>query len=278
MQADRRWCLTATPIHNRLNDLAALIEFLKIDPFHGKSSKAAFRRYIMDPLTSDIQDRCHNLRVLLRSICLRRTKQSHSPIATFHNKLTLKMNLTERQLYKSILEQAKSELDLQISTLPEVQKYARLFAVLLKLRMVCNLGTSYQDSSAVQSSHSPSIVGNKSDSHVNTDIGCDLCQGKELIDILVEETFCPSCLRLLSDTKKNMSSFPVDRIEQFRSVAEQEYYSYQDSIDNIGENSLFPSITGLGWPTKLCAVANKLAENMCNSKRYESAQSINIFN
>ncbi|KAL9042177.1 MAG: hypothetical protein Q9214_003861, partial [Letrouitia sp. 1 TL-2023] len=175
MQADRRWCLTATPIHNRLDDLAALIGFLKIDPFYGKSSKAAFRRYIMDPLTSDIPDRCHNLRVLLRSICLRRTKQSQSPIATSHDKISLKMNLTERRLYNSILEQAKSEIDSRISALPKVQKCARLFAVLLKLRMVCNLGTSYRDSSAVKSPYGPSVLGNGPGSHVNTEIGCDLC-------------------------------------------------------------------------------------------------------
>lgn len=273
MQADRRWCLTATPIHNRLDDLAALIEFLKIDPFHGKSSKAAFRRYIMDPLTSNIPDPCHNLRVLLRSICLRRTKLSHSPIATSYNELTLKMNLTERQLYNSILEQAKSELDLRISTLPAVQKYARLFTVLLKLRMVCNLGTSYRDSSAIQSSYSPSVVSIESGSDVDADISCDLCQGKEFKEILVEEAFCPSCLGLLSNTKKTMSSLSDDRIEQFESVAEQKYYSCQDNMDGVEESTPCSSVTRLGWPTKLYAVANNLAENMCNSKRYEDVQS-----
>ncbi|KAL9609136.1 MAG: hypothetical protein Q9167_006080 [Letrouitia subvulpina] len=231
----------------------------------------------MDPLRLDTQDRCHNLRVLLRSICLRRTKQSHSTIATSHDKVTLKMNLTERRLYNSILEQAKSEMDLRISALPEVQKYAKLFTVLLKLRMVCNLGTSYRDSGAVQSSYSPSTSGKNSGLPVDTDIGCDLCQGKESIDILVEEDFCPSCLRLLSNTKKTMSSSSVNKTEQIRSVAEREYYSYQDKIDNIEKGALLcPSVTELEWPTKLKAVVNNLAENSCNSKRYGSVQSNNI--
>ncbi|KAL8707591.1 MAG: hypothetical protein Q9220_007432, partial [cf. Caloplaca sp. 1 TL-2023] len=125
LRAERRWCLTATPIHNKLEDLAALLDFLHIEPFHGKGSTSAFQHYILDPLISKCEDPCRNLRALLQKVCLRRAKEGHSNIKATEHTLTLKMSSMERNLYDSTLERTKIELDMRISNLPNFERYAK---------------------------------------------------------------------------------------------------------------------------------------------------------
>ena len=50
--AERRWCLTGTPVQNALNDLFSLTKFLRLHPFDQDSS---IRKYIHAPLQKNDQ-------------------------------------------------------------------------------------------------------------------------------------------------------------------------------------------------------------------------------
>lgn len=72
LEAKMRWCLTGTPVQNRLEDLGALFSFLRADPFH---KRPVFRQFICQPFEfldkSLARDR---LILLYDSLVLRRSK------------------------------------------------------------------------------------------------------------------------------------------------------------------------------------------------------------
>ncbi|KAL2021975.1 hypothetical protein VTK56DRAFT_6394 [Thermocarpiscus australiensis] len=77
LQASRRWAVTGTPVQNRLEDLAALLAFLRLKPFDEKSK---FLQYIIQPFKSADPEIVPKLRVLIDTITLRRLKDKiHLP-------------------------------------------------------------------------------------------------------------------------------------------------------------------------------------------------------
>ncbi|KAF5549978.1 hypothetical protein FNAPI_7895 [Fusarium napiforme] len=73
LSAKHRWCLTGTPIQNSMEDLGSLVSFLRI-PVLGNAP--TFHKFITSPATSSSsRDRFKNLRTLLETICLRRTRE-----------------------------------------------------------------------------------------------------------------------------------------------------------------------------------------------------------
>ena len=66
-----RWCLTGTPIQNNLEDLAALVNFIRSEPLQNLHM---FRKHIITPLMKGSENSVQHLRQPLDSICLRRTK------------------------------------------------------------------------------------------------------------------------------------------------------------------------------------------------------------
>src|ERR1700726_4151240 len=72
LRATFRWCLTGTPIQNSLKDLAALVNFIGSCPL---DNLYMFKKHIISPLMKKSEIGVENLRQLLDSVCLRRTKQ-----------------------------------------------------------------------------------------------------------------------------------------------------------------------------------------------------------
>ncbi|KAK3315982.1 SNF2 family N-terminal domain-containing protein [Apodospora peruviana] len=92
LEARSRWCLTGTPIQNRLEDIGALFAFLRAEPFH---SLAQFRRFICIPFEQGESAAKDRLILLYDSLCLRRTKD----ILTLpgHSERTRELVLTDNE-------------------------------------------------------------------------------------------------------------------------------------------------------------------------------------
>src|ERR1700685_4020015 len=66
-----RWCLTGTPIQNKLEDLAALVQFIRVP---GLSTSNSFKVHCIAPVKEKGSQGFNNIRTLLQCICIRRTQ------------------------------------------------------------------------------------------------------------------------------------------------------------------------------------------------------------
>ncbi|KAJ3454414.1 hypothetical protein MRS44_018308 [Fusarium solani] len=140
LSGKHRWCLTGTPIQNSLEDLGALVSFLKV-PILEKAQ--TFRKAITSPAATLSKDRFQNLQTLLQTICLRRTKQLlHLPPPTSHVR-EVYLTASERQQYNNLVQQGQIEIQMAVSGRIKKGINSIVLNSLLKLRLFCNNGSEH---------------------------------------------------------------------------------------------------------------------------------------
>ena len=142
LSAKIRWCLTGTPIQNQLEDLGALVRFLRV-PF--VSTPQEFRKNFVLPIEAGSSRGFENLRTLLKCICIRRTKDllrlpDHQVV-----QYELQLSPAEKSRYSQILASHKKAIDDTVCGRKPSEAYRTIFQALLKLRMLCNHGTFQTD-------------------------------------------------------------------------------------------------------------------------------------
>ena len=117
------------------------MKFLRLAPF---DSTTKFRQHIIEPLLTEQPDCGQNLRLLLSSICLRRTNVLLDLPDTIFETVWLDMSMDEATLYSKISEKYRREKDMSISKKAVIKTYNALFQAILQLRLLCDHGTFYQ--------------------------------------------------------------------------------------------------------------------------------------
>ncbi|KAF2181727.1 hypothetical protein K469DRAFT_691814 [Zopfia rhizophila CBS 207.26] len=143
LHAKFRWCLTGTPVQNRLEDIGTLFAFIKAQPFEKLST---FRSFIAAPFDEGGERRTlaiERFTYLLDSLVLRRTKELlHLPEKQDRIR-KVEFSKEERAQY----EQTKSMIIRAIRHQPGIfdrKSTLGMFQAQLQLRILCNHGT-FQD-------------------------------------------------------------------------------------------------------------------------------------
>ncbi|TVY27092.1 DNA repair protein RAD5A [Lachnellula hyalina] len=133
-----RWCLTGTPVQNSLEDLASLVAFIRAGPL---DSLPDFRKHIISPLVKGTEQGMNNIRLLLDSICLRRTqKLLHLPEVSDEDRY-IEFTASEKSLYSNTQAEMIKAIKQHDSHDRNTKGYFGIFQLQLQLRRLCNHGT-----------------------------------------------------------------------------------------------------------------------------------------
>ncbi|GME41987.1 SNF2-related protein [Neofusicoccum parvum] len=138
--AQRRWAVTGTPVQNRLDDLGALIKFLRIKPF---DDKGGFTQYILTPFKNADPEILPKLRILVDSITLRRLKD-RIDLPTRHDHLVrLEFSTEERKLYEFFAKDTQARMASITSGRDKLAKnqMGHILRAMGRLRMICAHGS-----------------------------------------------------------------------------------------------------------------------------------------
>ncbi|KAI1180728.1 SNF2 family N-terminal domain-containing protein [Nemania sp. FL0916] len=140
LQANRRWAVTGTPVQNKLDDLAALLAFLRLKPF---DEKGRFTQHITTPFKMCDPEIVPKLRVLVDSVTLRRLKDKiNLPPRTDHL-IQLDFSPNERKLYQVFEQNAQDKVQVLAAGRERMvggKVYIHILQSILRLRLICAHG------------------------------------------------------------------------------------------------------------------------------------------
>lgn len=141
--ADRRLCLTGTPVQNKLDDVFALIKFLRLEPFDDKN---IWTEFIGTPVKYGQALGVARLQTIMKCITLRRTKETKArdgqkilALPPRRDELRyLKFDEQEQEIYDTFFNESKAEFN-ELSNKNEVMKnYVGILQKILRLRQICD--------------------------------------------------------------------------------------------------------------------------------------------
>ena len=143
LTAEHRWCITGTPIQNRLSDLRSLLRFLRVHPY---DDPKVFQAEISQPWKT-VMDKTalEKLQLLIKIVALRRSRtvislpERHDVL---HNVLFSPEEYIEYERAKlGTIEIIDLALDSgPLSSKPAGSAYIRAFQKINDLRYICNHG------------------------------------------------------------------------------------------------------------------------------------------
>jgi len=139
LHATHRWCITGTPIQNRLSDLSSLLRFLKVSPY---DQAKTFETEISQPWKSEMDEiALRKLQALMKMIVLRRPRTTIS--LPHRSDIIESVSFTPEEI--QAYEQAKmgtiEVIDLALSANTAVgSAYINALQRINDLRYICNHG------------------------------------------------------------------------------------------------------------------------------------------
>ncbi|KAF5531015.1 helicase-like transcription factor [Fusarium mexicanum] len=203
LHANSRWCLSGTPIQNKLADIGSLFRFIRGEPFDKASE---FRKWIETPFDNSFDDPelvRDRLVLLLEALCLRRTREVLNLPKTRQFVRHLEFSPQERDQYDKTKAVILRNMQHRMGEVTKSSQFG-MFQMWLQLRIVCNHGTyqklfSWHRRSLLEEREA--IVGTAGQygeiSCVGCDqpmpvLGCDLT--KRMFDDECSHILCSKCI------------------------------------------------------------------------------------
>lgn len=141
LKARFRWCLTGTPIFNRIQDLGSLMGFLGVHPFESSST---FNSRIANPVMKGSPNSLETLRKLVHATSLRRTKDSiHEELSLPGRKVVeeeVRLTGDEQRDYDVLKASYASILHEDDGTSISCRSTASIMQTIARLRQFCDHG------------------------------------------------------------------------------------------------------------------------------------------
>lgn len=143
LMADRRLCITGTPVQNKLDDVYALVKFLRLTPF---DDKHVWTEYVGGPVKYGHAVGVTRLQTIMACITLRRTKETRAEDGRHILSLPprkdelrfLKFDEREQNIYDQWYKESKEQFA-ELSDKNEVMKnYVGILQKILRLRQICD--------------------------------------------------------------------------------------------------------------------------------------------
>ncbi|KAG5351081.1 hypothetical protein C0989_008066 [Termitomyces sp. Mn162] len=143
LMADRRLCLTGTPVQNKLDDVFALIKFLRLEPFNDKN---IWTEFIGSPVKFGQALGIARLQTIMKCITLRRTKETKNQdgqnilaLPPRRDELRLLKFCPEEQgIYDRFFNESKAEFTEMTSKNEVMKNYVGILQKILRLRQICD--------------------------------------------------------------------------------------------------------------------------------------------
>lgn len=275
IQAWYRWCLTGTPIHNSVDNFAALLSFVRV-PFF--MNKKVFDFWITTKIKDKSSHGLRRLSLLIKNTCLRRTKKLIELSYQLPNRreTTTWVELLpgDRDLYRFFEKEAAKiasgfyRHNSETSTLFDPKN--NILKLINFLRLICNHGETLLPPSAVDTWKA--AVGGATDWQEIQELqeSCEICDLKIdnsqdhsviSLDTLFPHIICRACL---ASTGENAHGNHLTNLTP----------SMSNPGEGIGESLFTSKLHTKQQSSKLSALIDNLRREQSCSDWYNPSQPI----
>ncbi|CAI6334037.1 unnamed protein product [Periconia digitata] len=219
-----KWCLSGTPVQNRIGEFFSLLRFLEVRPFadyfcrscdceqlhwsvdddhmctacnHGASEHiSVFNQELLNPITGDDpelrEDALTKLHMITARIMLRRMKRDHTnsmelPMKdiVIHNEFFSEI---ERDFSSSIMSNSARKFDTYVAQGVMLNNYANIFGLIMQMRQVANHPDLLLKKNAAEGSQNVYV--------------CNICDepAEDAIRSRCHHEFCRACVKDFVET------------------------------------------------------------------------------
>jgi DNA repair protein RAD16 len=219
-----KWCLSGTPVQNRIGEFFSLLRFLEVRPFadyfcrscdceqlhwtvdedhmckacnHGASEHiSVFNQELLNPITGDDpelrEDALSKLHMITARIMLRRMKRDHTnsmelPMKdiVIHNEF---FSEVERDFSTSIMSNSARKFDTYVAQGVMLNNYANIFGLIMQMRQVANHPDLLLKKKAAEGSQNVYV--------------CNICDepAEDAVRSRCHHEFCRACVKDFMDT------------------------------------------------------------------------------
>jgi DNA repair protein RAD16 len=219
LKANYKWCLSGTPVQNRIGEFFSLLRFLDVVPFacyfcksckckelhwsqnqnkmcthcnhSGFNHVSVFNQEILNPITQNEnpqlrRDALDKLRLITDRIMLRRIKRDQTASMELPSKEVIIHNEffgeIERDFSQSVMGNSQRKFDTYVSRGVMLNNYANIFGLIMQMRQVAN---------------HPDLILKKHAEEGQNILVCSICDepAEEAIRSRCRHDFCRQCAR-----------------------------------------------------------------------------------